>query len=244
MLRKTAGAHRWIGIFCMMLMLMFLNACRIAPQEDAGEALTNAMESLRKLSYFSYSGQAMVSLSGYNLPLDHVDEGYAAQGHIYTQKGNKWFANPLQKLEQLNALNKKVSWNMEMSKESDRVLEIELNDSDVLEQIISELRAQQNKLALDLYGQSSGMAAPGGPTEQQKELQLVLERSNAELDEMLSTLKANCTYHLWLQPRTGLPQKMVMETRLLYSLYGEPKEELKTMTYVFRDFNIPRETGS
>jgi hypothetical protein len=225
--------------------LLIVSACSIMPQGKPEQVLQISIESLRKQDYYTYVSRNSLSLSGYSLPQNVMYEGYVANGQVYTLGETRWLMSsnkaslvevtPIKKLELLNALNKSTEWNQELSV-NQRVIRVTLDPEAITEQIAAELREQQRMLAVDSIGQLEGQTG-NLASKRRQELERVLESSNHELEEMLQSLQAECSYNLWLHTATNLPQKLHVETTMHYVLNGENKEELKTLIYEFKDYN-------
>lgn len=236
--------QRLIYVFTTCLLLS-VTACSIMPQGKPEQVLLDTTENLRKQDYYSYVSRNSLSLSGYSLPRDVSYEGYVANGQVFTLNENRWLMSngrdsleelaPIKKLDLLNSLNKTTEWDQELSA-TQRVIRVTLEPESIKQQITAELRAQQSMLAVDSLGQLEGQT--GNIAEKRRqELELVLASSNQELEEMLHSLNAECSYNLWLQPSADLPQKLHIETKMDYYLNGEKKEELKTLIYEFKEYN-------
>ncbi|TBL78300.1 hypothetical protein [Paenibacillus thalictri] len=178
-----------------------------------------------------------------------------ATGIMYSRAENQWVEaknapglqstllkqwNPLNKLEQLNQSNKTVKRDTTHAAQAgETVLQITLAPEDMKRFIADDLREQQSRISVEeqiKQAQAGGALSDAALETLRKKLTETLQASQAEFEQMLTTLTADGSYYLWVNRSSKLPSKLVIETNLVYNLQGAAKQEKVTASYDFKDY--------
>jgi hypothetical protein len=143
------------------------------------------------------------------------------------------------KLEQLQTLHKQVTLDAKESNAKTRVLVAKADSGDIKQLVESQLRTEQQQLSARKLAEITRGSKLSTAQEQRlnADLQAVVQKANAELEQLIGTLAVDADYTLWVDAATNLPQHMVMQTRMRYQLQGKPIDETNVTSYTFKDYD-------
>jgi hypothetical protein len=147
--------------------------------------------------------------------------------------------NPLPWLEQLPQLMRQSSLDAKQSDGSTRVVRVELIPDEVkrlvTEQLQQERQRVQERLASAQTGKAGGSLSAAQAGAGGSALSAAAAQAFGQLDQMLSTLRAEGELTLWLDRTTSRPTKLSLKTNLHYYSGAEERSETASTDYTFGD---------
>ncbi|MDQ0193133.1 hypothetical protein [Paenibacillus wynnii] len=163
----------------------------------------------------------------YYSKLEKIEGGWKVLSESSSQEGNPLpRLNPLHQLEELEGLDKTVTEEAGAGR-GVRVLRIELSPAEARQQLINQL--EQEMSALRTFGQTKENTLTSNKPVLKKVLDTFWEKKNAELKTKLERAQVKTIYHLNVDSRRNLPQRLAWTRTISYS--GDAQNALSE-TYV------------
>lgn len=234
------------------------NSCA-NPEFTADQMLEDAIFAVSAQNNFTFKGNSQVSIAGAAVQQDVSFEGFVAEDNRLYIKVNsnresplnpnstetlnkpsalaeKW--NPLDKMDQLKILNKSATVNDELSSATTTVIDASVNGEQYTAQFKKELRAQQN-IILEPYideARNQHQLSDQELASMRREMQQSISDAAQKLDAILETISAKGNYRIWIDPKTGLPQKMQVVTDINYAIGEQDRQETVKLNYIFQGY--------
>jgi hypothetical protein len=235
-------------------------------EPDPELTLDLALKTIDKQNSFAFSGTEEVQVDGITVQQRGAVRGAVAEqnrmyvqsesdeGTVYKRKEEAWIPaasqltsvtglfgnwNPLEKLEQLRALDKQVRINREMSLVNSLALDAEINSEEVTEWVKTSVRNRLESLTsdrLDSFIHTEHLNEAEA-SQLREELAKSTKANATKLMAMSDTLSVRMNYRMWIEPESSLMQRMTVEMLLSYHYDNQDHHEAIFADYEFRDFD-------
>lgn len=178
-----------------------------------------------------------------------------AEQVVFSRKENEWVLaeagsedsanmllpwSPLYKLEQLNAMNKRVESARDESASRLTVLTVTPDAAETTDSVRKQLARQAG--VLDTEKKLADLRTKHGLSEREAarmkgELEQNVQKTRRLIEEANGSLQANSVYRIWVDRVSRLPQKMQVETEMMYRAEGGQKRETTLIDYKFTSFD-------
>jgi hypothetical protein len=248
------------------LLVCFSSCSSIEPDPDV--TLSHALETLGAQSSFAFSGTEEVKIDGITVQKRNSVQGAVAEqnrmyiqtdsgrGTVYNRSNEAWlpataelgsinglFANwnPLEKMEQLQALDKQVQVNRELSLVDNLVLDAEIDSGKVTEMVRKSIKNSLEGLTSDRLEEfiQAEHLSESDASRLRAELTESTRDSVSKLLEMSDNLAVRMNYRIWVERESSLPQRMSVQMLFNYKYENRDSEEAIAADYEFRDFDKP-----
>jgi hypothetical protein len=187
--------------------------------------------------------------------LGSAKEDREANQVVFSRKENEWVLaeagsednanlllpwSPLYKLEQLNTMKKRVESARDESESRLTVLTVTPDGSESTDSARKQLARQAG--VLDTDKKLADLRAKYGLSEREAarmkgELDQNVQKTRRLIEEANGSLQANSVYRIWVDRVSRLPQKMQVETEMIYNADGGQKRETTLIDYKFTNYD-------
>lgn len=241
-----------------------LASCAPPEETDPQAALEKAMAGISAAESFAFSGRTEISIDGVTVQSEAPFSGAVAeknrmyvQGIVYRRAESGWEPaagdpaasgvfrswNPVEKLEQLERLNKTVTLSRDPENAEALLLEAQVAPDDAAALVRQELAEQRERIVSEARLADFRQAYGLSPEETERlrgELEEAARQSGAQQEGLLASLReAGMTYRLRLDRSTHLPRQLSIELALRYGSEERDHEETVRAEYEFRDYDKP-----
>ncbi|TMV46090.1 hypothetical protein FE783_27085 [Paenibacillus mesophilus] len=174
---------------------------------------------------------------------------------VFNRKENEWVLaesgseesanlllpwSPLYKLEQLNAMKKRVESARDETESRLTVLTVTPDAAETTDAVRKQLARQAG--VLDTDKKLADLRTKHGLSEREAarmkgELDQNVQKTRRLIDEANGSLQANSVYRIWVDRVSRLPQKMQIETEMIYNADGGQKRETTLIDYKFTSYD-------